>query len=450
MAALKPEVPGAEERPIDRLLSPILAFLKIQASGGLLLLGCTIIALVWANSPWRDSYEGLWNLKVTAGIGDFEISKALRLWVNDGLMAIFFFVVGLEIKRELLVGELSSPAKASIAIAGAIGGMLVPAAIYALINFGGEGMNGWAIPAATDIAFALGILALAGPHVPVGLKIFVMAAAIVDDLGAVLIIALFYTQDINGTALGAGIACFVLLIVANRLHMRQPIVYTLLTIAMWVAFLKSGVHATVAGVLAALTVPSRCRIDGKGFVEFARKAIDDFAGAGGDAAEIMTNESRQTIVQKLDAAVEHVRTPLLRFEHALHPWSSFFIMPVFALANAGVAIQEGFGDALTGPVSLGIILALVFGKPIGVVLFSWIAIRLGFGQLPDQTNWKQFISTGFLTGVGFTMSLFIAGLGFGEGPLLEQAKIGILVASLVAGVTGFVLLRRTCRPPACP
>ncbi|MHC4306736.1 MAG: Na+/H+ antiporter NhaA [Planctomycetota bacterium] len=438
--------PPTGRRAIDRLLSPVVRFARLEAAGGILLLICTAVAVVWANSPWRASYFDFWHLPVTIQVGTFTLSESLAHWVNDGLMAIFFFVVGLEIKRELLVGELASPRKAAIPVAAAVGGMAVPALVYALVNTGGDGMKGWAIPAATDIAFALGIMALLGKRVPLSLKVFLMALAIVDDIGAVLVIALFYTSDISWTALGAAGVMLVLLATANRLHVRNAIVYLVLGLLLWVAFLLSGVHATLAGVLLAFTIPARFRIRGADFVAFARRALNEFEQAGGNENDLMTNQARQKWLHGMELASEHVDTPLLRLEHALVPWVAFAIMPIFALANAGVEISGGFAPALGSRISLGIILGLVLGKQAGIMLCTWLAVRLGLGSLPEGVTWKHIYATSWLAGIGFTMSLFIAYLGFGAGDQLVLSKYGILAGSLIAGVGGYILLRLATRP----
>jgi NhaA family Na+:H+ antiporter len=403
------------------------------------------VALIWANSPWGQGYYDFWKTYLTIGFGSFEVRETLAHWVNDGLMAIFFFVVGLEIKRELLAGELASMRKAAIPIAAAVGGMVVPALGYVVFNLGGEGMKGWAIPAATDIAFAIGIMSLLGKRVPLSLKVFLTALAIVDDIGAVLIIALFYTSDISWSALGFAAAFLALMIIANRLHVRNPIVYLVLGILLWFAFLQSGVHATIAGVAAAFMIPSRFRIKGGEFIAGARRFLDEFEAVEGRDDDILSNDRRQSAVYALELASEHALTPLTRLEHALHPWVGFFIMPVFALANAGVPLTSGLFAALLSPIALGIMVGLVVGKQVGVLAFTFIAVRLGLGSLPEGTNWRQIHAAGCLAGIGFTMSLFIASLGFGEGEMLQEAKYGILAGSLISGVLGFILLRRATR-----
>jgi NhaA family Na+:H+ antiporter len=431
------------EQPIRRALYPIIKFMHAETAGGIVLIACAALALVWANSPWAASYTSLWETKLTVGVPGFAISETLLHWINDGLMAIFFFIVGLEIKREVLVGELSAPRHASLPIAAAIGGMLVPAAIYAAINAGGSGAAGWGIPMATDIAFALGVLALLGRRAPTGLKIFLTALAIVDDLGAVLVIALFYTAQVSWVALAAAAGFLAALVAANLAHARHPIVYALLGLGLWVAFLQSGVHATIAGVLLAMTIPARTRVDTGEFFRRAHAALHDFDRAGEEGRNILTNAGQQSALAQLETLAEEVQTPLQRLEHALHPWVAFGIVPLFALANAGVPLGGGLGAALTGPVTLGVIAGLIIGKQVGVTLGAWLAVRLGLADLPDGVGWRHLYGAGWLAGIGFTMSLFVGSLAFGEGALLDAAKVGILAASLVSGLVGWALLRFT-------
>lgn len=449
--------------PIYTILQPFHAFARLQASSGILLLICTVVALFWANSPWGDSYDRIFSTPLTVGIGSFVISKPLLLWINDGLMAIFFFVVGLEIKREILAGELSSFRQAALPIAAAVGGMIVPAGLYLLLNAGRPGAGGWGIPMATDIAFALGVLALLGSRAPLSLKIFLTAFAIVDDIGAVLVIALFYTAQIASGPLLIGFGLFCLAALMNWSGVRRPLIYTLIGIAMWVAFLKSGVHATVAGVLLALTIPASTRIDAADFLRRGYGYMERFAQAGTDANrtdangtgekgtgenplpgtstnDIMTNAERQHILHALEVATERVQTPLQRMEHALHPWVSFCIMPVFALANAGVALSGG--NSLMQPAAGGIILGLLVGKPLGVLLFSYISVRLGIAAKPADLSWQHIHGAGWLGGIGFTMALFITGLAFGGSELVPVAKLAILAASFIAGTVGFAVLLR--------
>ncbi|HEX2035187.1 MAG TPA: Na+/H+ antiporter NhaA [Chloroflexota bacterium] len=436
-------------------MRPFRKFAHQEASGGVLLLLCTVLALVWANSPWADGYAALWHTPVTVGVGGFELSEDLLHWINDGLMAVFFFVVGLEIKRELLVGELASPRRAALPIAAAVGGMLVPAALYALLNAGTEGARGWGVPMATDIAFALGVLALLGSRVPVALKVFVTALAVVDDIGAVLVIALFYTPSLVWPALMWAAACLAGLVALNRLGVRRPLPYGLLGVALWLATFQSGIHATVAGVLLAITIPARSRIDAGSFAARGQALLDVFRGASpaaspGAPAVAVVGEEQLAAVGALEEACEQVQTPLQRLEHSLHPWVAFGIMPVFALANAGVALgAQAGGEALTHHVTLGVLLGLVLGKQLGVTLFTWLAVRTGLAALPSGVTWRHIYGGGWLAGIGFTMSLFITGLAFDDPATAARAKVGILVASLIAGVGGWLLLRATGRdrPP---
>jgi len=369
------------------------------------LIGCTVAALIWANSPFAGSYFHFWHMDLTfCRIGGL-LAEPLHFWINDGLMALFFLLVGLEIKREILVGELGSFQRAVLPIAAALGGMIVPASFYLLFNHGGPGAAGWGIPMATDIAFALGVLALLGSRVPTSLRVFLAALAIADDIGAVLVIAFFYTERISWISLGVGGVFFVALLAANRAGVRHLLIYAILGLGLWVAFLQSGIHATVAGVLLAITIPARQRT--------------------ASGAVLTSNES-----------------PMLRLEHALIPWNGYLIMPVFALANAGVALGGGAARSVVAPVSLGVIFGLVIGKPIGIVLFSWLATRTRLAGMLDGIGWRQIVGVGMLGGIGFTMSLFIANLAFGAGPALETAKMGILVASVVSGIAGVIVLAK--------
>jgi NhaA family Na+:H+ antiporter len=433
------------EPPIDQILRPFQEFFRVEASSGIVLLVFTAIALIWANSAWSDSYFELWLTDLTIKSGDLGFTKPLILWINDGLMAIFFFLVGLEIKREVVVGELASPRRAVLPISAAIGGMVVPALIYLLLNQGGEGESGWGIPMATDIAFALGVLALLGRRVPLSLRIFLTALAIVDDLGAVSVIALFYTSEITFSYLALGGGFLVLMVLANRLGVIRPAVYGLLAICVWYAFVKSGVHATVAGVLAAMTVPASARINGSQFVDWGRGLLDEFAGCCAEQAQDVhdTTIRERALLQAMETAVHHAEAPLQRMEHGLERPVAYVIMPIFALANAGV--QLGGGD-IGDPVSLGIIAGLVLGKQLGVTIFTWLNVRAGLASLPSGVTWRHIYGVGWVSGIGFTMSLFISGLAFGSSPLLNTAKIGILAASLIAGIGGWLILRAGAAP----
>ena len=439
---------AASRALVRRTFGPFREFARIEASGGILLLACTALALGWANSPWAESYFHLWEVELAIGTDTIGVRQTLHHWINDGLMVIFFFVVGLEIKREVLVGELASLRQAALPIAAALGGIIAPALIYTLFNAGTPGAAGWGIPMATDIAFALGVLALLGPGVPSGLKVFLAALAIVDDIAAVLVIALFYTADISIAALGAAGAIVLLLIVLNLGGIRHPIFYAVFGILLWGAVLASGIHATVAGVVLAMTIPARTRIDGDEFLVRSRAILDEFERGGVEGETILTNSQHLSAVDALENACEEVLAPLLRMEHALHGWVAFFIIPLFALANAGVALGAGALEALMHPVALGVALGLVIGKPAGITLVSWLAVRAGVAAPPRDFGWRAAHGVSWLGGIGFTMSLFIATLAFEGTEFLDVAKIGILIASLIAGTTGWVILRRTIRRQA--
>jgi len=426
---------------IEILTKPIQQFLHQQASGGILLIICTIIALAWANSSFAESYHHLWNTYLSIEAGGFALKYSLHHWINDGLMVIFFFVVGLEIKRELIAGELSTPKKAALPIAAALGGMIFPALFYVIFNFDSEASSGWGIPMATDIAFVVGILALLGNKVPLALKIFVLALAIVDDLGAVLVIAIFYTSEISVNSLVIAGVLIVFLIILNRIGVRSLIIYSFIGVLLWLAFLKSGVHATIAGVLLAFTIPASSRINTTKFSKDTQSLIKEFDNAGGHGENVLSNEERLSIVDRIENNCEKILTPLQRFEHGLHPLVSFFIMPVFALANAGVSIGEGFGSAISNPISLGIIFGLFLGKQFGIFSFSYIAIKIGLASKPQGVSWKKIYGAAILSGIGFTMSLFIANLAFNNQEFLDIAKVGILSSSLISGIIGFIFLK---------
>ncbi len=440
------ERPLPGETPIERLAKPFHEFARLEASGGILLIGCTLAALLWANSPWAASYTALWHTNLAFGFAGRQLSEELHFWINDGLMAIFFLLVGLEIKREALVGELASLQKAALPIVAALGGMLVPAGLYFFFNRSGPSAAGWGVPMATDIAFALGVLALLGDRVPTSLKVFLAALAIADDIGAVLIIAFFYTAELSWISLVFAAGFFVALIMANRLGVRHPLVYVVLGLGMWLAFLQSGIHATVAGVLLALTIPARQRIDDQAFLERSQSLLEEFRATEKDPDPIRASATRSAALTVLAADCQHAEAPMLRFEHVLVPWIKHLIMPIFALANAGVALGGEALASLASPISLGLIAGLALGKPIGIVLFSWAATRLGLARLPVGVGWREIIGVGVLAGIGFTMSLFIADLAFGSAAELETAKVGILAASVLAGIAGMLILSRKSRP----
>jgi NhaA family Na+:H+ antiporter len=442
-SAVNERQPLGPATPIERLARPFQEFAKLEASGGILLIGCTVSALIWANSPWAGGYFHLWHTNLTFGFAGKLLPEPLHFWINDGLMALFFLLVGLEIKRETLVGELASLRKAALPIIAALGGMIVPAGLYVLFNHGGPGASGWGIPMATDIAFALGVLALLGERVPTSLKVFLAALAIADDIGAVLVIAFFYTDQISWISLGVAGLFFIALITANRAGARHPLTYTVLGIGLWLAFLQSGVHATVAGVLLAMTIPARQRIDNRAFLARSEKILDEFRYAEKSDEASVDSATKNAALYLLADDCARAESPMLRFEHALAPWNKHVIMPIFALANAGVVLGTGAVRALVDPISLGVICGLALGKPIGIVLFSWLATRSRVAAMLDGVIWRQIVGVGILAGIGFTMSLFIANLAFGDAPLLETAKVGILAASVLSGVAGVIILMRS-------
>lgn len=417
-------------------------FVHSEVTGSILLLACTVAALSLANSPLAGGYEHLLHTKIGLSWGDDAFKLSLHHWINDGLMVIFFFVVGLEIKREIAVGQLSSLSRATLPVAAAAGGMLVPAAFYWALNRGGEGAAGWGIPMATDIAFALGVLAIFGKRVPLGLKVFLTALAIADDLGAVLVIALFYTESIHGGALLAAGIMLVLLLGAIRLRVRRLSLLLPLILGVWLGVFASGVHATVAGILVALVIPVRARTEPGFFLKAARDRLAKLEAAPLTTHSMIDDEEQFDIIESLKEGAEDMLPAGLRLEHMLHPVQVWFILPVFALANAAVAIDGHILEALRNPVSLGIILGLVAGKPAGICLLSWLATRFLGGSLPDGVTWPQIAGAGCLAGIGFTMSLFIADLAFDAGHLVTNAKVGILAASLLSAIIGIVLLAR--------
>jgi Na+:H+ antiporter, NhaA family len=429
-----------EKLPIEVLTIPFLRFAKTEASGGILLLAGTLAALIWANLPGGQNYHDIWKTEVTIGFGQFVLSESRHDWINDGLMSLFFFLVGLEIKREVLIGELSSFRKAAFPFIAALGGAVVPALLYVWVTFGGEGQKGWGIPMATDIAFALGVLALLGNRVPVSLKIFVTALAIADDIIAVLVIALFYTEQIHLVSLAVGLAGVLLSFGANLMGIRKPVIYAVIGIFVWCAVLKSGVHATVAGVLLAFTIPARTYIDREPFLRRSRGLLERFEAAVPDSSEA------HAAIHSLEAQFELIESPLHRIEHALQPWISFLVMPLFAFANAGVRILGNGLAAVTHPVSVAVALGLFVGKPLGIWLFAWASAKTGLATPPAELTWGSLFGAACLGGIGFTMSLFIAGLAFGDGVLLDMAKIGTMGASLAAGTCGSLILLRQRRP----
>lgn len=427
---------------IDRALRPINKFMHYENSGGILLFLSVIAALILANSPWRETFHNIWETNFSLRFGDQELSYSLHYWINDGLMAMFFFTVGLELKRELLAGELSSFRKAILPFGAAVGGMLVPALLYVAVNAGEPSLRGWGIPMATDIVFALSIITLAGKRVPISAKVFLVALATVDDLGAVLVIALFYSSELSMANLGIGFVLISVLVIANWMGVRNMLFYAIVGIGgVWLAFLLSGVHATIAGVLVAFTIPSRTKIDSNEYSMEVNSLMERFDAENPYQGPIITAKQHQ-LIEEIHATSRNAQTPLQKLEGALHPWVAFLVIPLFALSNAGVEIGSDFLDQIINPITVGIVIGLVVGKLVGVSFFTWLLVKLGIASLPKGVNWMHIIGVSLIAGVGFTMSLFITNLAFTESYMVDQAKYGILIASLIAGVTGFMALKR--------
>jgi len=427
--------------PIDHLLRPVHKFIHQEFTGGIVLFVSVVVALVWVNSPWAHSYHQLWETRFAVSFAGRGLNQPLHAWINDGLMALFFFVIGLELKREFIAGELSSFKKAALPMMAAVGGMLVPALIYLLFNYNRPSANGWGIPMATDIAFALGLLSLAGRRIPVSVKVFLSALAVADDLGAVLVIAFFYTSGIAFIPLLVGIGLLGLLWIGNLLGIRSTAFYLIVGLAVWLGFLFSGVHATIAGVLVAFMIPARTKINEREFADNLRRHAGLFEQAIPQNGALTTSEQHHTIEDIKQLCLD-AETPLQKIENALHPWVAFVIMPLFALANAGMVINSSFFTSLVQPVGSGIAIGLVAGKFIGVFLFTWVMVKLKLAELPLLANWKHITGVAMLAGVGFTMSLFITGLAFESAEMVDQAKAGILVASTIAGIAGLSILKR--------
>ncbi|MDF1642742.1 MAG: Na+/H+ antiporter NhaA [Pseudomonadales bacterium] len=433
------------EKAFDAVLSPLDEFIHRQTTSGVLLMLCGAIALYIANSHWSEPYHHILKTYFTIGVPGFELSMSLHHWINDGLMAMFFFVIGLELKREILVGELADPRQAILPITAALGGMIVPVVIYMGINPDGHTRDGWGIPMATDIAFALGALALLGNRVPKSLLTFLVALAIVDDLGAVLVIALFYTDTINMVPLITAAVILLLLFAMNLGGIRRPLPYILLGTVLWVATLNSGIHATIAGILLAFTIPMQPKYDPKRFLSQANNIVDKIKDSYKDDTSVLTNGLLRTRIQALGEGVQRVQAPAQVLEHKMHLPSAYLVIPIFSLANAGIPIDwASFGSVITHPVSLGITAGLVGGKLFGIAGFCWIAVKLGLTKLPSDMNFKHIVGVGLMGGIGFTMSIFIAELGFAQyAQELLIAKTGILLASIIAGLTGFIWLYLT-------
>ena len=433
------------EKAFKRVLTPLEEFIHRQTTSGVLLMLCAIAALYIANSQWSEAYHHLLEMPFTIGVEGFQLSKSVHHWINDGLMTLFFFVVGLELKREMLVGELADPKQALLPIIAAIGGMLMPALIYMGINPEGHTFNGWGIPMATDIAFALGALALLGNRVPKNLLTFLVALAIVDDLGAVTVIALFYTEELNLPALATAAGMLTLLVTLNRGGVRWSLPYILIGVVLWVAMLKSGVHATLAGIFLAFTIPMRPKYAPQRFLTHIDEMVGQIRQAYRREENIIINDELRSRVQALGEGARLVQAPAQLLERKMHLPSAYLVIPIFSLANAGIPIDwSSLGSIITHPVSVGITGGLVIGKLLGIVGFCWVAVKLGLTTLPQGLNFKHMIGVGLMGGIGFTMSIFIAELGFTHYPQdLLMAKTGILLASALAGVSGFIWLYLT-------
>lgn len=431
-----------KKEPIDRwIVDPMRGFLKNSTTSGIVLFTAAFTAILLSNSPLADEFHHLWEITLSIGLGDWQLSKSLHHWINDGLMAVFFFVIGLELKREIISGELKNPKNAILPIAAAIGGMVVPALIYHFFNPSGEVLSGWGVPMATDIAFALGILYLLGDRVPVSLKIFLTVLAIADDLGAVLVIAFFYTSDINMLSLLTGAGFMALLIAANLFGVRNTLFYGIVGVGgLWLAFLMSGVHATIAAVLAAFTIPAKVRYSETVFEQKLNTLMKMFRKATPNNSPTVTN-AQLHLLEKIRYVSKEAFTPLQQLEHSMHPLVAFIIMPLFALSNAGISLSAESLTNLSSSVTMGVFFGLLLGKFIGVVGTVAILTKLGIANLPKAFTNRHLLGAGLLAGIGFTMSLFISELAFKHQIYIEEAKMGILLASLVAGLLGYFVIR---------
>lgn len=434
-----------KKAPINKIIFPLQRFIQQEKSGGLVLGLAVIIALALANSPWNHQYFEFFEQKLGLTFsGKSYLNLSLHHWINDGLMAIFFFVVGLELKREFVAGELSKPRKALLPIAAAIGGMVVPALIYFSLNSVGEVHHGWGIPMATDIAFALGVLYLLGDRIPLTLKVFLTALAIVDDLGAVLVIALFYTSDISMLSLSLGFLFLLIMFIGSKIGIRSVLFYAIVGIGgVWVAFLMSGVHATIAAVLAAFMIPANVKIDERIFVSRVRKNLNRFLQIDPDNKTPFLTNKQYYILERMEIDNKKAIPPLQRLEHTMHPFVTFIVLPIFAIANAGVTLLDINSEHLFGSnVALGVALGLLVGKVVGVVGFTWLCVKLKVAPFPKGMNLKNLFGLSLLASIGFTMSLFITQLAFTHEEYQMQAKIGIFVASIIGGVLGYTVLKR--------
>jgi NhaA family Na+:H+ antiporter len=431
-------------RPVQRFVDPIVRFLHVESTSGIALLAVTAAALALANSSAADPFLAFWKTPIGLRFGPVEFVHSLRHWVNDGLMAIFFFVVGLEVKREFIVGELSTLRGALLPVAAAVGGMVVPAAIYIALNAGGPGAAGWGVPMATDIAFALGVLALLGSRAPDALKVFLTALAIADDIGAIIVIAIFYTREVSTEWLALALVPFAVMVLMNRMGYDEPLGYGLMGVVLWFCIFNSGIHATIAGVIAAFTIPATAKIAPLAFVQQCRLNVDEIEAREVPGAHTLEDDSQQRAALRIrDAAIKAV-APLQRLEFGLHPFAVLVVLPLFALANANIRIVGGASLGVHA-VGLGVFLGLVVGKPLGISLASYLVVKAGMADLPAGVTWRHIIGAGLLGGIGFTMSLFVANLAYRVAGVENEAKIAILAASVVAGVLGYSWLRFATR-----
>ena len=424
---------------------PLNQFIRLETSSSIVLFATTIFALIIANSPWGNTFLEIWKNNISITVPGFELSKPILKWINDGLMAIFFFLIGLEIKREILTGELSHIKKASLPVFAAIGGMITPALLFAILNNGQPGSQGWGIPMAADIAFTLGILKMLGNRVPVGIKIFLMAFAIIDDLGAVLVIAFFYSSNLVWQYIGVALAIVAFLFLLSQKGIYSKYLFFLSGVVVWVLLLKSGIHATIAGVLMALTIPLKRETDTHSFYENGRENLDRFLKdcekQNDKKGKAILTKKQLAAIDDLEDITEKTAPPLQYIEHRLHGWVSYLIMPLFALANAGVVFS--FSSESNFSLSTNIALSLIIGNAIGIFIFSWLSIKLKLAELPQNVSYQQLVGVSFLGGLGFTMSLFINNLAYTDQILIDSAKVGILIGSFIAGLTGYLILKFT-------
>lgn len=449
---------GIKTTPVDKwIINPVNAFISKSSTGGVVLIISAVVAIFMANSPWAHWYHQLWEYKISFGLNDtFHLNKSLHHWINDGLMAVFFFVIGLELKREIVAGELSNPKNAILPIVAGVGGMIFPALIYSFFNGGLATMNGWGIPMATDLAFALGILYLLGDRVPGSLKIFLTAFAIIDDLGSVLVIALFYTADISLVNLGIGVAFLAVLFISNFLGVRNTFYYGLIGIGgVWLFFLLSGVHATIAAILAAFAIPATVKINESSFISKMKAYIEKFTASDPDHSVPTLTSEQLHILDDMETLTKKAMTPLQKLEHDMHPIVAFVVMPVFALSNAGVSFSGNFLEQATSAVAMGVAFGLLIGKMIGIFGVSSLLLKFKWVPPLEGVTYKHLLGMGFIAAIGFTMSLFINELAFsplGEAGIqnIAQAKIGIIIVSVIGGFTGFFILKSIKKPEKIP